>query len=194
MDEIRQNNLRDAFCQFLNPTINSNGILRVTHGPNFSRFGSYFVWFLLLFFLISVGVFALQHKYFISLSLILVSLVTIIYIIDLRGIEFDTKLGKIRSYSSFGGIRTGVWHPINNFKLLKIYEDTILEKREISSGYDTHRFYSLYLINDDKNCLIKLHEHTSITQLRIFSSKFSQVSGLEFLTKIEKRNPEIINY
>lgn len=200
MDETLYQNLNTAIGRFLKPKIKNSGIVRVTHGAQFSRKGAVFGWFLLMFFLI-VGVLMFVQGFLLNGILIFFLCgILVTYILDYKGIEFDFKNGKVRKYNSYMGFRSGCWYFLKNFNYLKIYEDSILEKRALNRGttygsfnsYDTHRFYSLFLINDIEDCFIKLYENESVTRVKILAVNFAEISGLEYIEKIERRRPEIV--
>ncbi len=200
MDETLYQNLNTAIGRFLKPKIKNSGIVRVNHGAQFSRKGAVVGWFLLLFFLI-VGVLMFVQGFLLNgIIIFFLCGIFVTYILDFKGIEFDFKNGKVRKYNSYMGFRSGRWHLLKNFKYLKIYEDSILEKRALDRGttygtfniYDTHHFYTLFLISDIENCFIKLYENVSVSRVKILAENFAEISGLEYSDNIERRRPEII--
>lgn len=117
---------------------------------------------------------------------------------DYQGVEFDFKNGKVRNYKSFLGIRFGYWYILKNFTRIKIYQDSLSINRAMGSAssssraFDTHHYYGLYLIDDDGNPLIKLYEDESVTKVKILAAKFSKISELEFIEKINRKTTEAI--
>lgn len=200
MDKTFNNKLLTAINSYLKPKKLPNGIVRISHGAQFSRSGAIAGWFLMLILLIIGIVSLLNGGIIISIVLFFICSIIVAYIMDFKGIEIDTNNGKIRNYDSFMGHRSGVWYLLENFNQLKIYEDTFLEKRELDSGstyssansYDTHRFYTLALLNDDQNRFIKLFEDQSVTIVRIFAAKFAKVSELTLIEKIDRNEFDII--
>ncbi|GEM_PF-2814400 len=189
-----------AVKTFLKHSELSNGIIRVSHGAQFSRGGMIGGWFLMMFILLVSVVFIIQDMLFYALPLILICIPIAAYIADYRGIEIDTNNGKVRSYESFLGYRMGSWYYLKNFNRLKISTDTILEKRALSvdathrssTAYDSHRFYTLYLVNDDSDRFIKIYENQSITRVKNFADKFAGMSELEVIKRIGKGETEVI--
>lgn len=200
MTKPRHNKLLQAVETYLNVNQETTGIVRVKHGAQFSNGAAIFGWFLTLFLILVVIFLLIENSHFSALVALMSCVPITAYILDFQGFEIDSENGKIRNYKSFLGIRSGEWLPLCDFNRLKIYQDSILEGRELASGasfsssnaYDTHNFFTLYLISDDAKHLIKLYENQSVTRVRIFAAKFASLSQLEFIERISKRKPEVI--
>lgn len=178
--------LQTAIETLLQPQKLPNGILRVKHGAQFSRFGSVAGWFVTMVLLIIAIVFNVQGILFASFPIYIACVLILAFVLDYQGIELNVALGKIRTYRSFLGYRYGKWYSLEQFTQIKILEDNIFEERALGSeagssrAYDNHKYYGAYLLNNDRNCFIKLFENESITKSRLFAGKFAEISGLMY--------------
>ena len=109
MDNYPYNKLIEAVDRFLKPKRSSSGIIRVSHGAQFSIGGAIGGWFFMMFLLLIAIVLIIQDLFLFSIPIILFCPFIVAYIMDFQGIEFDPKNGKIRNYDSFMGYRSGVW-------------------------------------------------------------------------------------
>ncbi len=137
------------------------GLVRLSHGAQFSNVGSTLGFIGSLFLLLAGVVFIIQGAYLISVIMLLICIAVLGYVLDFQGIEIDTDKGNIRNYRSFLGLRSGDWHNINNFNQLQICQDSVLEKRAIAGGstysssksFDNHNFIRSTLPTKRKNIL-----------------------------------------
>jgi hypothetical protein len=201
MNEDHLSRIQIAISKFFKVKNLVNGVIRVSHGAQFSNSGSIFGFFLTLFLILIAIVFIIQGSYTISLIICLICPIIIGYILDFQGMEIDTVNVRIRNYRSFLGFRSGQWLNLNDFNKLMIYHDSILEKRSMDGGsnysssriFDTHNFYTLYLVDYNEKHHIKLHEDESITRIRIFATKFSELSKLHYYyNNIVNNKPDVI--
>mgnify|MGYP000013900262 CR=1 FL=1 len=177
-----------------------NGVIRLSHGANFSKAGSIFAFFLTLFFILISIVYIIHGYYVFCVISLPICTLLIAYILNLEGIEIDTNDGKIRNYKSFLGVRSGDWMDIKNFNQLRICQDSILERRRIDRGstyssfrsFDNHKFYTLYLVDMSEKHFIKLNEDESVTRVRVLANKFSQLSKVPLNENIMIQKAEVV--
>lgn len=189
-----------AIETLLLPQQASDGILRVKHGAQFSRFGGVAGWFLALALLIIAIVSNVHGALFVAIPLYVFCFLIIALIADYQGIELNMNERKIRSYRSFLGYRSGEWHSQEKFTHIKILEDNIFEERALRSevGYfrrfDNHKYYGAYLVDKDRNNFIKLYENESVTKTRLFAGKFAEISGLNYDEQPARGETSIIRF
>lgn len=189
------NMLINAIDQFLNPKKTASGIIRVSHGAQFSNGGAIGGWFFMLFLLLIAVILIIQGLFLFSIPIFLFCPFIVAYIMAFQGIEIDINNGKLRNYSSFLGYRSGVWYYLKNFNHIKIYQESFTESRIMESGAnyssytarDTHYFYTLYLINGEHDRFIKLYENESVTRVKSLAIKFSKVAQLDYIEKIDRK-------
>jgi hypothetical protein len=177
-----------------------HGLLRLSHGAQLSNAGSVFGFFLTLFLLIIPAVEIVQGSYVASVYILPLCVLIVAYILDYRGVEIDTQKGKVRSYKSFLGFRSGEWFNTDYFNQLRICQDSILEGRTLGGGstysssrsFDTHKFYTLYLVDGNERHFIKLHEEESVTRVRILGSRVSERSRIPLNQNIVRKKSEVI--
>lgn len=179
----------------------TNGQLQISHGAQFSRKGGVFGWFVMMLLLIFVIVFILQNAIWQASFSFMFVILLFSFIVDVQGIEFDFTQHKARRYRSFLSFHYGRWQLLDKPWHLKILEDTILEGRTLSSGnsyqsrrsYDSHHFYTLYLVLETNKIYLKLYEDESITKVRHFAQKFSDKSQIPYNVTIQKGNIDLVH-
>ena len=192
--------IQTAVETLLQPLQFPDGLLRVKHGAQFSRFGGVAGWFVALALLIIAIVWNVQGALFVAFPLYAVCFLIIAFIADYQGIELNKIDGKIRSYRSFLGYHYGEWQLLEKFTHIKIREDNMYEERVLGSEagssrrFDNHKYYGAYLVDKDRNNFIKLYENESVTKTRLFAGKFAEISGLHYDERPARGETSIIRF
>lgn len=194
------NNTREAISTFFTFKEVGNGISRLSHGAQFSNIGSVVGFFVTIVLLIIAVLAIINESYVIAVLILPLCVVLVAYLMDFQGIEIDSKQSKIRNYRSFLGIRLGTWRNLAEFKELVISQDSLLERRTLAASasysssrkYDTHRFYTLYLVDATRKNFIPLRQDDSVTRIRILAEKFSQFSQLSLHEQTVLKKSDVV--
>lgn len=188
--------VRQAFEQLFKTKADAKGILKVSRGAQFGNSGGVALFMLVVLLLIGVGVSLVNGLVFIACVLAGLSVLLIGYILDIQGFEIDLKSKRIRNYHSFLGARTGAWLHLEGFKVVKVYQENLVEGRAMQSGYsyrrqyDTHHYYTLVLLNPESGKIIELYEGTSYVRTMAYAKKLADLAGLTFIDKLGMREAE----
>jgi hypothetical protein len=190
----------EALTQIFKAKTVPHGIVRLSHGPQFSNAGSTFGFIFLLFLILIMVVSMVQGSYLMGLVLLPVCVCVVGYVLGYEGVEVDTRKMVIRQYRSFLGLRSGEWRSLTGFNSLRVCQDAILEKRSLDSGtsyatsrdFDRHVFYSLCIVNREEKLFIKLYEDENMLRISSIAENFSELSQLPLESSIVSRQPDVV--
>lgn len=178
--------LKNALEQIFKIKAQTNEILLINRGPQFSRIGAVLGWFVLVFLLFLIIYWMVFHYLLLSLFCFLIGVPIFSFVIDVQGVEFDFAHQKVRTYRSFLLHRSGEWMPLKGFHKIRVLQDTFVQAnsgRGSSRKGESFFYYGLYLINDRKQ-FICLMEHESVTRVKRYAEALMVLTDLDWDDKV----------
>ncbi len=164
-------------------------IIRISRGPQFKTPGGHFLAIIFLGILILLIFCIINKEFFYAGILLITDTILFSLVVDIHGIEVDTKVHRIRDYQSFLWFKTGKWTNINDYKTIYLSQNNVIvptsEYSELS--YDTFHYYNIRLVDEINNKEIFLAEYSNYYKARQISNYVAEATGLE-LKEVIKGN------
>ena len=165
----------------VNKSKGSSHILQHSRGPQFKAKGGVIVAFFSLgSFLIAIyGL--LANQFVISVILLLLSVISFVYTIDIHGFELDALKFRIRDYKRFLWFKFGSWSYIRNYEFVYLTKGrlTIATSDYADHSYDTYYYYFVKLVDEVNHKEIVIAEFNELLKAESLSKKVADSLGIQ---------------
>ena len=161
------------------PVAGKGSRITISQGPLFRTKGGYLIAFVFLFFAL-ISIVTLIQLELEVLSICLPIAITLFYLmVDIRGIQVDTRLHKIREYKLFFGFHLGKWANIKDFGSIYITPKNVTVRQGlIGNSSETFHYYHIKLVDEVNHKEIYLAEYKNYYKALKIAADISHATGL----------------
>lgn len=166
--------------KYLNTSVaGRNRRITISQGPLFRTRGGYLIAFVFLFFAL-ISIITLIQLELVVLCICLPIAITLFYLMaDIRGIQVDTHLHKIREYKLFLGFRLGKWANIKDFGSIYVTPKNVTVRQGlIGNGSETFHYYHIKLVDEADHREIFLAEYKNYYKALKIAAGIANATGL----------------
>lgn len=157
-------------------------ILTISRGPQFSGTASRVVFLISLTSLIG-GIYLLaMTAYATGVTALIVAALSAPFFLDYRGVQIDRQNNRVRTYTSYLGLKRGEWTPLDRFDKLVLqwerfsYHSGGTPATFVFSPFTTRTSdaYSVYLVDVDDRTRMELGDFDTHKGARKFMARYSR--------------------
>jgi hypothetical protein len=175
--------MKPTLMNYMNDlAITEKKVINIKQGPQFQTKGGTVFAMIFLFFAILTIFSLVQAEFTFFIFSLTIAILLLYLILDLRGIEVDTKAHKIRDYKYFIGFKFGKWYNINEFKSIYLKQKNVTVKNSENFEYsaNTYHYYHIKLVDEINNKEIFLAEYRNYYKAQKISQNIADATGLDF--------------
>ncbi|MBN2610613.1 MAG: hypothetical protein JXB00_03575 [Bacteroidales bacterium] len=142
--------------------------IRITKGPQFNLKGGHILAVLFVTFLVlTISSLITAHLIF-TIVLLLISIILLNIVLDIQGIELDTKNKLIRNYRQILWIKFGKWSNLDDYRNVWLSQKNVVIPTSEYSDHiaDTYHYYHVKLVDETHDREILLYEYRNYYKAR----------------------------
>jgi hypothetical protein len=166
-------------------------LIHISKGPQFKTKTGPYMAIVFLAFLMFV-LFSLLNSYFLLASFfILCCIIFFSLILDIRGIQLNTELHRIREYRAFLWFKTGKWLNTYDFKTIHLIHEKVVTRTSKYSEhpFNTYHYYQIKLVDEIHAKKIFLAEYKNYYKAQHISKYVAKTAGLAFKDFVKGNMP-----